>query len=116
MGKSSIVEITDVLRYNYEKGKRVPIRDCEIAMQFFFDKADFFLLRKGGTYIVSTPYNGDLILLTKTAVKDGNYEKTPGEAVGEFRKGYLKNKITRDKVISFIEDPVKYEKDKAGRK
>lgn len=109
MGRNNgLTEYTDVLRYSKSKGKRVPVRNCEIVTNFLYNKTDFYLLRWNGVYIVSTPNKGELILLTYSSVMDGKYEKTPGEAVAEFRKGYAKNGVTNDRIMSFIDDPMKY--------
>ena len=113
---SPVTEMTDAWRYDYSKGKRVLLKNCEIVLNFLFDKTDFYLLKKGGTFIISTPCDGELVLLAKFAVKEDGYEKPPSEAVAEFRKGYLKNKITRERIDFFIKDPVKYsEMYKKGR-
>ena len=44
--------LTDILRYDKEKGKRVKLKDCEILTQFLFNKNDFFLVKKGKFYAV----------------------------------------------------------------
>lgn len=100
--------LTDILRYDGEKGQRVKLRDCELITQFLFNRNNFYLVRRGNIYYVCLSVKEELVLLTKEkAVVDG-IEITPGEAIGNFRKGYLKNGITQDKIDFFIEDPVKY--------
>ena len=100
--------LTDILRYDKEKGQRVKLRDCKLITKFLFNRNDYFLVRKGNTYIVCLSVKDELILLTKEkAVVDG-VEITSGEVVANFRKGYLKNGITQEKIDMFIEDPVGY--------
>lgn len=100
--------LTDILRYDKEKGKRVKLKDCNLITKFLFNRNDYFLVRKGNTYAVCVSVNDELILLTKEkAVVDG-VEVTSGEVIGNFRKGYLKNAITQDKIDLFIKDPMGY--------
>lgn len=102
------VMLTDILRYDKEKGKRVKVKDCSLITKFLFNRNDYYLVRKGNTYVICLSVNDELILLTKEkAVVDG-VEVTSGEAIGNFRKGYLKNGITQDRIDFFIKDPVGY--------
>ena len=100
--------LTDILRYDKDKGQRVKLRDCELITKFLFNRNDFYVVRKGNVYMVCLSVNDELVLLTKEkAVVDG-IEVTVGEVMGNFRRGYLKNGITQDRIDMFIEDPVKY--------
>lgn len=109
MAKATLPSIlTDILRYDIEKGKRVKLKDCEVVSDFLFAKNNFYLVRKGKFYAVCISVDDELTLLTKTAACDGDIEKTPGEVIAEFRKGYLKNGITQDRIDFFLKDPVAY--------
>ncbi len=38
--------LTDILRYDKEKGQRVKLRDCKLITKFLFNRNDYFLVRK----------------------------------------------------------------------
>ena len=99
--------LTDILHWDNEQSKRVPLKDCEIVSNFLFAKRDYLLAKKGLNYYVCI-LSGD----TPTLVwETPNTQNTlPGEVVSMFRNGYLKNSIKDNDIEDFIKDPVAYAK------
>ena len=108
-----MIELTDVYRYDSRKGKWVERHDYEIMQSFKFSGVEFCLTYKDGYYFVCAQWKrGDLYsLIYKKKIVDG-YKVTPGEVVSDFRKQYIKNAITAEKIESFLTDPVKFGKHK----
>lgn len=95
------MELTDVLYYSKEKGKRLKARDCPILSTFLFSRHDFYVVDRKGKYDFCIAENGELISLCRCP-KNGT---TLGEAMSRFRSGFLKNNINDDKIKSFISQP-----------
>lgn len=104
------MQITDILYYSKEKGKRIKLHDCELISDFKFAKQDFYVVYKKGYFFVCLPVKGDLISLWHQKKKDNGEVYSFGEVTSLFRKKYLKNNITQDKLDAFIENPIEYER------
>ena len=104
MKSEGAIELTDILRYDVKKGCRVKLKNCEIQSNFLFSKMDFYLVKKDKTYFICIPSDGELVLLTK----EPDNGRTAGEVISDFRKNYLKNRITKEMIEQFIADPMKY--------
>lgn len=101
--------LTDTWSYSNKQGKRIKHKDCEIVNNFRFSQNDFYVLLHKNIYYVCYSHNGELYVVWHKVNKD----TSAGEVVSEFRKGFIKNKITQQDISNFIENPAAYAK---GRK
>ena len=53
------MELTDVLYYSEEKGKRLKARDCPILSTFLFSRHDFYVVDRKGKYDFCIAENGE---------------------------------------------------------
>lgn len=104
------IEKTDILRYCRKKSKRVSIKECDIINNFLFNKIEFYLVYKAGYFFVCTPQNKELIMLWFKKGVENKEKITPGEVTSEFRKKYLKNEISQERLGLFLDNPLEYEK------
>ena len=104
-------ELTDIFRYDVSKKKWVLKRDYEVLQSFKFSGSEFCLVRKDRYYFICYQNNKcDLYSILYKKSNENGYKLTPGEIVSDFRKQYLKNSITREKIEMFLTDPVKFGK------
>lgn len=95
---------TDILYFSKKEGKRIKLKDCELVTEFTFSKTLFFALKKNKYVFICCSNNGDLILIK-------NYKNIqPYEAASQFRTEYFKNKITKERLDLFLENPIEHEK------
>jgi len=106
-----VIETTDIYRFDISKGKWAEKHDYEVKQCFKFSGSEFCLVYKKGYYFMCFQgKKGDLYSLIYKKQVDNGYKLTPGEIVSDFRKQYLKNAITVEKIESFIADPIKFGK------
>ena len=112
MGNSAVTELCDVFHYDVKKGKRVKIKECELISMFLFSRNDFCLSRKGGIFFISILLNGDAIMVWyHPEIKNGE-KFMANDIISMFRTKYVKAGITQKDIDNFIENPIKYEKNR----
>ena len=98
------MELTDVLYYSKEKGKRLKARDCPILSTFLFSRHDFYVVERKGKYDFCISVNGELVSLCRCTQKG----TTLGEAMSRFRSGFLKNAITDEMIDAYVIHPEQF--------
>ena len=105
--------LTDIYRYDTKKDSWTKRRDYDLLNTFKFSGNEYCLTYKDGWYYVCSYFddNDDKIYcLYKHPEKVDGFKVAPGEVVSEFRKNYLKNEITLDKIQQFLLEPTKFGK------
>ena len=109
---SEAKELTDIYRFDVNKGKWVKKRDYEYVFSFKFAGNEFYLTHKNGWYFVCGCFDDKdsrlYMLYKQNEAIDGNLRYAPGEIVSEFRKKYLKNGINLEKITEFLLDPLNF--------
>lgn len=94
------------LFYFDKNGEKTLFRNCKLLNNFYFSRNDFYLVEFMDRYNVCIEDDGNLITIWAT---DRN-GVTPQEAMSLFRKGYIDNGITREKIEKFLKSPKKHKK------
>lgn len=96
---------SDILHFSKEKGKRTVLKNCDIITEFTFSKTTFFVVKKNQYAIICCNNNKNDLVLVK-------YYKglQPNEAASQFRNEYFKNKITKERLDLFLENPLEHER------
>ena len=100
-----------IQRYSAKKDTWFTYRDCDLLQNFRFANREFYLVYKNGRFFVCAEKKGDPVSVYTQKEGDGNEKKLPGEIVSEFRKKYLKNGITPEMLETFLDNPVKYDRE-----
>lgn len=103
-----MIELIDILHFDKNKNKRVPLKECEVCGRFMFAKNDYFIVQKKGYFWVCLLKDKDLYTVWVQKIGNNLYS----EAISQFRKEYLKNKISEKDIQLFIENPLEYKKKK----
>ena len=109
--KNDLKYKTDIYRFNEKKNCWSKYKDYDLIYTFKFGGCEFCLTYKDGIYYACAYFDDqdDRLYSIYVQKEIANGEKCmPGEVVSEFRKKYLKNSITTDKIEKFILDPMKY--------
>ena len=102
--------LTDILLFDKSKGERVKHKDCEILTRFLLKKNDLYLVRKNGLIFACIQKDGDLISLWHCKEFENGEIKKTMDALMLFRKKFLDNDITQERLELFINSPLDYEK------
>ena len=109
MANKGIKELTDILYFDRQANKRLKRRECEIISNFLLCKNDFFIVEKGGYYFICLSHSGELISLWYHKVIENGEKMPPSEAVSIFRKKYIGENITQERLGLFVDNPLEYE-------
>ena len=100
---------TDILYFDKKENKRVKRKDCEIISNFLLSKNDFFAVKSGNLYFICVSHDGELISLWHISHIDNGTKISPFEATSIFRKKYLSENVTQERLELFISNPLEYE-------
>ena len=99
--------VTDIYRYDVGKDKWTKRKDYDQLTSFKFAGGEYCLTYKDGWYYVCSAFDDEDNRLYCLYKQKKTKNDVPGEIVSQFRKLYLKNNITTEKVKEFLIDPIK---------
>ncbi len=106
-----IGDTVTLLRYDVTKKEWVRSRNYDVLQNLRFANREFYLLYKDNQYCMATYGGKSLYCVWKKSEYIGKHDSLfPGEATSEFRKGFMKNKITNEMVDMLINEPESYKK------
>ena len=106
---SEITYKTDIYRFNVSQNKWALKKEYDLLLNFKFSGKEYYLTRNGGWYFVCvSSNNGDLYSVKYYKEAENGERILPGEILSEFRKEYLKRKLTKEDVDKFIADPMPF--------
>lgn len=98
-----------LLRYDISKKEWVRTRDYTLLQNLRFANREFYLLYKDDYYFIATYGGKNLYSVWKKPEYIGKNDAIlPGEAASEFRRGFVKNKVTNEMIEMMINDPEGY--------
>lgn len=98
---------TDIYRFDVKKNSWTKRKDYELLYTFKFAGNEYCLTANDEWYFVCSCFDDEdsrLYSLYRQKKKGA----VPGEVVSEFRKLYLKNEITLNKITNFLLEPLKF--------
>ena len=108
MTNNGTKSFTDILYFDNKENKRVKRKDCEIISDFLLCKNNFFVVEKGGYYFICLSHDGELVSVWNMIGVENGKRISPFEAISVFRRKYMSEKITQERLELFINNPSEY--------
>ena len=100
---------TNIFYFKKDGGDIVKLKECNVLKTFIYNRNNFVLLEKNNFYWVCVNDKNDDLYSIWSKYKFNNViEVKTNEILSMFRKEYDKNKITKELIEKFLENPLKH--------